>query len=171
MPTLRRSGPDTMSHPQVPNKAYPIVARSKRMKGFRPNLADFFARLIRATHDSEVLYDDTFCNAVQSWLVAMSSSPVRAFRHTATVVSLTIVSEFALLLNEIVKELASVSRQVATEKGASRKDKGRIKEWERKQKLVHERKETIETFVSELFDGLVKGTAFLALSAADEYFA
>lgn len=123
------------------------------MKAFRSNLTDFFSRLLRAAHDSEILYDDAFCGAIQSWLVAMSSSPLRAFRHTATVISLAVVSDLASLLNDITKELASVSRQVSTEKAASRKDKGRIKEWEQKQKQVHEHKELVETFITEFFDG------------------
>ena len=70
---------------------YPLISKLKQFNGFRPVLVDFFSAIIKAMHESSTLYDDTaLFENIQVWVDTMSSASIRPFRHTATVMSLTI---------------------------------------------------------------------------------
>jgi len=92
---------------------------------------------------------------LQPWVVTMSSSQIRSFRHTATVVALEAESALCDVAVSIEKEAEVVDRQRDGEK----KRKGikgvnpRLKELDKKAKEVKERKTQVSSFIKEFFDG------------------
>ncbi|KAL8292902.1 hypothetical protein RQP46_000596 [Phenoliferia psychrophenolica] len=134
--------------------AYPLVSKSKALKKFRASLTTFLSRLFTSCATSEILYDDTFCQTFQSWLTSLSSSKIRSFRHTATVMSLITVSalcEVSVLVN---KNFAQASRAEEAEIKKGRKDKARLKDLSTNVKEIHSKKTQLEAYLDELFEGV-----------------
>lgn len=95
---------------------------------------------------------------LQTWVVAMSSSQIRSFRHTATVVALEVETALCEVAAAVEKEAEVVARQREGERKrkASNKGKGagvRDKELEGKAEEVRERRTKLAEFLKEFVDG------------------
>ena len=133
-----------------------MISKTKTYKKFRSNLRDFFLSLAKATHQCDVLYGDIFTEALQGWLVAASSSKLRAFRHTSTAL-LMIWLEVLCEINQIVlKDFSIVQRQRDAEaKKATRgNDKSRVKDIEKRIKDCHARQVKLEAYLRDIFDAV-----------------
>jgi cohesin complex subunit SA-1/2 len=104
-----------------------------------------------SAHESEILYDDVFCETLQTWLVALSSSHVRAFRHTATVVALFVSSAICDIRATLGEEFGKASRQRDAEKKKGRADKARLKDMEQKVTELHKKQERLNEYLEEIF--------------------
>lgn len=130
------------------------MARKQAATAFRKSLADFVARLIDATHTAEILYDDVFCESFQSWLVAATSSHLRSFRHTATIIALDLVSAICSTAASVTKAFAAATRQRDAEAKKARVDKAKLKSYEERIEETHRQKVALETYLGDLFDGV-----------------
>ncbi|CAH7682287.1 expressed protein, partial [Phakopsora pachyrhizi] len=150
---------------QVPNQAYPIVDRGPKSasKRFREQLVSLLAGLINLAHVNLILYDDYFMPSVQSYLVSMSSSTLRSFRHTSTFISLFgLIKSLCETLSSVKKELMILNRKIQAEtnqvnqqpNGNKAKKNDRLLEWKSKKKQVHSQKVSIENYLNELLDGV-----------------
>lgn len=150
---------------QVNQASYPLIARSKAYKKFRASLQEFFGKLVEATAVSEVLYDDVFCETFQSWLVALSSSKLRAFRHTSTLVTLMFMealceisvstqSDFSQLQRQREAEVKRSAGVVGKTTRGGSTDKTRLKELEALVKATHSNRMRLETYFKEIFDAV-----------------
>jgi cohesin complex subunit SA-1/2 len=97
-------------------------------------------------------------STLQTWVIAMSSSHIRSFRHTATVIALEVETALCDVASSVEKEAEVVGRQKegekkrkATQKGGSAREKG----LEEKAKEIRERRAKLAEFVSEFVDGCV----------------
>lgn len=138
---------------QENNLAYPLVSRSKAYKKFRGSLTSFFARLYASAASSEILYDTNFCDLFQSWILSLSSSKIRAFRHTATVVALLTVASLNSVHVAVFKEHGQANRAKEAEQKKGRKDKARLKDLEKRATAVHERVTKVEEYLDLLYEG------------------
>ncbi|MBW0488616.1 hypothetical protein O181_028331 [Austropuccinia psidii MF-1] len=148
----------------VPSGTYPLIVKSGKSvsKNFRKNLISLVTQLIKLAHLNSILYDDYFINSIQSYLVSLSSSTLRAFRHTSTLISLFgFVGSLSDILVSIRKELMLLNRKVELEttKQSEKNHKNKIKsaqliEWEKRQKRVDLQRATLENYISEFFDGV-----------------
>lgn len=98
----------------------------------------------------------------------MSSSQLRSFRHTATVVALEILTALCDVAAAVDKEADVLNRQKAGERKrkAGNKNKtvtGREKELESKASEVRQRKASLAEFLKELVDRCVPPYAHYAL--------
>lgn len=100
-----------------------------------------------------------FIEVLQTWLFALSASPLRSFRHTGTVVALETMTALCEVASEVRDELSTVSRQRDQEekklgtRGAAGKAAGeRMKELARIVKEVHWKKQKLETYLNEFFN-------------------
>ena len=59
-------------------------------KKFRKSLSEFLERLISSAAELGSLYTSDLMPTLQTWVIAMSSSQLRSFRHTATVIALEV---------------------------------------------------------------------------------
>ena len=115
---------------------YPLISKVKGNASFRSTLCSFFATLISTCHAAGLLYSDlALLENIEVWVHTMSSSTLRPFRHTATVIALTIGNTLCTVAADIAENAARTVRQ---------------KEGEQKKKSVNmERVKTLEAKVAE----------------------
>ncbi|CBQ72593.1 related to Nuclear cohesin complex subunit [Sporisorium reilianum SRZ2] len=137
-----------------PIPSYPIVSRSKTFKSFRKSLNEFLHRLVMSAYDAEVLTSDGFMEPYQAWVSAMSSSSLRSFRHTATVVALWTISALNEVTAQASKDLSTATKQRDAEKKKARADKSRLRDLE--SKVVESRKlrARLEAYVNEFINSV-----------------
>lgn len=95
---------------------------------------------------------------LQTWVIAMSSSQIRSFRHTATVVALEVETALCDVAAACEKEAEVVGRQREGEKKRKASNKGggaRLKELEQKAHEIRERRTKLAEFLKEFVDGFV----------------
>ena len=128
--------------------------RKAAATAFRKSVADFVMKLVEATHAAEILYDDVFCESFQSWLVAATSSHLRSFRHTATIVALDLVTALCHVAARANREFAAATRSRDAEAKKTRVDAAKLKSHEERVEALHRQKVALETYLSDLFDGV-----------------
>ena len=132
---------------------YPLIGKGKNGTSFRSTLHDFFDALISSAHDSSLLYEDlVLIENIQVWVTTMSSSAIRPFRHTATVIALTIATSICGLMREILKTTADAMRQKDGEQKKKSVNKGRVAAFQSQVKEGEKRKELAESWLKDFFD-------------------
>ena len=89
---------------------------------------------------------------IEAWVGTMSSAANRPFRHTATAVSLCIVSELASLAADAVRSSADFLRMSESERKKKSVNKGRLKELEDKSKASNSRREKLDEQINSWFE-------------------
>ncbi|KAH9035024.1 hypothetical protein EDB85DRAFT_1945370 [Lactarius pseudohatsudake] len=138
---------------------YPLTSKLPIFKKFRRSLSEFLERLIVSAAEVGVLYTTDLMATIQTWITCMSSSQLRSFRHTATVVALEILTALCDVAASVEKEAGVLDRQRAGEKKrkAGNKTKAttsREKELESRAAEVRERKTNLDEFLKELVDSV-----------------
>jgi hypothetical protein len=88
---------------------YPVLKRAR----FRTALLEFFDKLV--THCKEdVLFDEYLVESLVEWLISLSSCNARHFRHTATLISLQLVSSQISVATDLASKLEISHEQVET---------------------------------------------------------
>jgi cohesin complex subunit SA-1/2 len=104
------------------------------------------------------LYTTDLITTIQQWVVSMSSSQLRSFRHTATVIALELETALCEVAASVEKEAEVVGRQREGEKKRKATNKGtgvREKELESKAQEIRERRSKLAEFIKEFVDGCV----------------
>ncbi|XP_006455307.1 hypothetical protein AGABI2DRAFT_121237 [Agaricus bisporus var. bisporus H97] len=142
---------------QENSPVFPLTSKLAVFKPFRTSLSEFIDRLISSAADFGVLYTSDLMLTLQTWVIAMSSSQIRSFRHTATVVALEVETSLCDVAAAVDKEAEVVSRQREGEKKRKGTGKGvaaRDKELEAKAREVRERRTKLAEFLKEIVDGV-----------------
>ncbi|KND00360.1 uncharacterized protein SPPG_04684 [Spizellomyces punctatus DAOM BR117] len=138
---------------------YPIIAKSRGRGAnkFRKNFTDFWSKwMARIRHN--ILFDDNgWClEALVVWLVAMSSSVFRPFRHTATTVALVLLTGLCDIAKQVHNEWTTANRQLSTEqkKSSSGRKNQKVQQLEQRVEALHDKKVKLETQMNDLFDSV-----------------
>lgn len=102
------------------------------------------------------LYTSTLMETLQTWVIAMSSSQIRSFRHTATVIALEVETALCDVAAVVEKEAEVVGRQREGEKKRKGSNKGstaRDKELEATAKEIRVRRTKLAEYLKEFVDG------------------
>nr|WJN25053.1 sister chromatid cohesion subunit [Farysia itapuensis] len=137
-----------------PIPSYPIVSKSKTFKSFRKSLSEFLHRLVMSAYEAEVLAVDGFMDPYLAWVSAMSSSSLRSFRHTATVIALWTISAINEVSGQAIKDLTAATKQRDAEKKRARADKSRLKELEAKVTSTRKFKTKLSGYVDEFINSV-----------------
>ncbi|CAE6384896.1 unnamed protein product, partial [Rhizoctonia solani] len=146
--------------------AYPLVSKHPSYKKFRKQLSELLHRLIQTAADlpqPSPLFpasDDTgLLPVLQPWIVCMSTSLVRSFRHTGTMVALEMESALCEVAKDVEKEGEVLGRQREAERkrrasvpGKSKGKTPREKELDSKAEDVKKRKAVLNDYLKEFFD-------------------
>lgn len=144
------------SHLQDNSPVYPLTSKLPIFKKFRKSLSEFIERLITSAADLGLLYTTDLMATLQTWVVAMSSSQIRSFRHTATVVALEVETSLCEVAASVEKEAQLVGRQREGEKKRKGSAKGatpREKELQAKAQEIRERRQSLAEYLKEFVDG------------------
>ncbi|KAJ3501848.1 hypothetical protein NMY22_g18781 [Coprinellus aureogranulatus] len=136
---------------------YPLTSKLPIFKKFRKSLSEFIERLIISAADLGLLYSTDLMATLQTWVVAMSSSQIRSFRHTATVVALEVETSLCEVAASVEKEAQLVGRQREGEKKRKGGTKGatpREKELQAKAAEIRERRAKLAEYLKEFVDGV-----------------
>ncbi|KAH8097102.1 hypothetical protein BXZ70DRAFT_1009416 [Cristinia sonorae] len=142
---------------QDDSPVYPLTSKLPAFKKFRKSLSEFISRLISSAAALGELYTSDLIPTLQTWVVAMSSSQIRAFRHTATVVALEVETALCEVAADVEKEAETVSRQREGERKRKKGQEGnaaRDKELQAKAAEVRERRTKLAEFLKEFVDGV-----------------
>ncbi|PWN46991.1 hypothetical protein IE53DRAFT_278454 [Violaceomyces palustris] len=132
--------------------SYPLISKSKSFKAFRKSLSEFIGRLIHNASEAETLSAEGFMETFQAWISAMSSSSLRSFRHTATVVALWTISAINEVGAAARKDLTMATKQRDAEKKKAKNDKSRLKELESKVEEAKELRAKLDEYVDEFIN-------------------
>lgn len=132
---------------------YPLMSRDKRFREFRSTLVEFCDTWIESLHRSSLLYN-SFQPALKAeiWLNIMSSSGNRAFRHTATIFSISITTALCDIAEEVATAISTSRKQLDGEKKKKQANKGRINTIQDAIQENEEKLEAIDTLLKEAFD-------------------
>ncbi|EPS44746.1 hypothetical protein H072_1276 [Dactylellina haptotyla CBS 200.50] len=134
---------------------YPIASRAQKYRRYRTCLTSFFSELINHISASGVLTSDpALIENMQIWITAMSSSPLRPFRHTSTAINLAITTALCATMADIEKSINNSTKQLESEKSKSRKNQGRIKSLESQINEVQENQEFVTDQISDIYESV-----------------
>ena len=119
------------------------------MKHFNQNFSEFWDRLINSC-SREIIYDEYMIDTLISWVQVLASSTYRAFRHTATFVSLQMIDSIISIATKQRSQLELVERQLETS-SQSKKNKNTV---EKKDVLIENIK-ALEAMIQSIFNGVV----------------
>ena len=132
---------------------YPLISKFKGASFSRLTMTSFIASLTNTAHASGVLYGDlALIENIQVWVTAMSSSAIRPFRHTATVVSLAMASAICDIMKEIYDDTARTMRQKESERKKKPVNKERVAAIEAKVRDSEKKRELAESWLRDIFD-------------------
>lgn len=134
---------------------YPLISKGKGNANFRNTMTDFFHSLISTAHAAGVLYsDEGLLESLQVWVTSMSSSAIRPFRHTATVVSLEIGNTLCSLAADIADNVAKTMRQKDSEQKKKNVNKERVAVLQTKVADEQGKKAAAENMLKDIFQSV-----------------
>ena len=132
---------------------YPLISKARNTTFSRAVMTEFFQSLVTSAHAKGLLYSDVaLLENIQVWVTTMSSSGIRPFRHTATVISLAIASSLCGLMRDIVDNIATTTRQKDSERKKKSVNKGRVSALQTKVDEMEKKKDMVESGLKDIFD-------------------
>ena len=134
---------------------YPLTSKLPAFKPFRSSLQEFVSRLVSSAAELGQLYTTDLVTTLETWVVTMSSSQLRSFRHTATVVAMDILTALSDVAAAVEKEAEVLSRQKEGErkrkKGRGEPATTREKDLENKAEEVRDRRTKVKENLYQFF--------------------
>ena len=133
---------------------YPLISRGKSSHDFRANLSNFFKSLVDAMHKSGVMYEEDvpLIENIHIWFATMTSCFSRPFRHTATVVSLSVATTLCTMVTHEVEIAAKVRRQIEGEKKKKGANKARLADYRQKVEASETKQQFLKGKVDDFFE-------------------
>ncbi|KAF2742035.1 STAG-domain-containing protein [Sporormia fimetaria CBS 119925] len=132
---------------------YPLIAKTKGAAAFKITLQAFFTSLIETLAQANTLYENPeLLENIQVWVSSMTSSSNRPFRHTSTVVCLSIISGLCRVGRQLVENAAKKNRQRETESKKARVNKARLATLKQEIDEINERLQLVNHTLTDWFD-------------------
>jgi cohesin complex subunit SA-1/2 len=132
---------------------YPLIHKAKSSHAFREALVDFFEALIKAMAESGVMYEDVaLIENIHLWVATMTSSTSRPFRHTSTLIALTIMTSMCAVAQKEINVAAAILRQLNSEKKSKRQNKARLADFQNKITASEKKTDFLQEKIKDFFD-------------------
>ena len=89
---------------QENSSIYPLTSKFPASKCFRASLSELIEHLVLATAELGSLYSTDLITTLQTWVIAMSSSQICSFQHTATVIAFEVETTLCQVAAAVEKE-------------------------------------------------------------------
>lgn len=134
---------------------YPLIMTGPQWKKIRSNFCDFVHTLIRQCQYS-IIYDQYLMESLISLLITLSDSQVRAFRHTATLAALKLMTALVDVALTLSINLDNTQRQYDSERNKSKEKRAsdRLDSLMTKRQELEENMEDIRTMLGYLFKSI-----------------
>ena len=132
---------------------YPLMSRAKSTRPFRELLVGFFKSLINVMHETDVLYkDEGLMENMTRWVVSMSSSTLRPFRHTATTVALAMETALTEVAKKLDDRITRTTQQIEAEKKRKGKNKDRLAAIQRNLDEATNNRDICQGYLKDFFE-------------------
>ena len=134
---------------------YPLIVPGQEGKKWKGNIVSFIQTLFKLIRNS-LIYDQNLMDKLISLLTQLSDSQIRAFRHTATFISLHLVTELVDVHIRLSRDLEKISRQYECEqaKSSSTKAADRLELLRSKRSEIGENIEEVSGMIQYLFNAV-----------------
>ncbi|CCG81046.1 Meiotic recombination protein rec11 [Taphrina deformans PYCC 5710] len=142
---------------KVTTDTYPLISKHKSFKTFRKQLNEFWRLLVTRSADKQYLFDDetgSLWGTIEAWLVSMSSSTLRAFRHTSTTTCLAIMSNLVDLSARLQSDLDVATKQLAAEEKKNKTATAKIKTIRKTFDTKTQQSEKLTEILANYFDAV-----------------
>ncbi|XP_031486000.1 sister-chromatid cohesion protein 3 [Nymphaea colorata] len=127
-------------------------AKQKVFKQFKENLLCFWDSLVLECQNGP-LFDSVLFEKCMDYVIALSCTPPRIFRHVATSVGLQLVTSFITVAKTLGTQRETTQRQVNAEK-KKRKEGPRLESLKKRLSETHEKITVMEEMMRKIFTGL-----------------
>lgn len=137
---------------QTDEQTYPLIQNSQQARRFKTNFCEFLQLLINQCQYS-IIYDQFMLDILITFLIALADSQVRAFRHTATLAVLKIMTALVdvLLALSIAKDACQRQYDNERQKSQLKRASDRIEMLINKRKEIEENEYEIQNFINFIF--------------------
>lgn len=131
---------------------YPLIMTGQQWKKFRQNFCDFVAHLVKQCQYS-IIYDQYLMDNVISLLTGLSDSQVRAFRHTATLAAMKLMTALVDVALVVSVNLDNTQRQYEAERQKARDKRAsdRLESLMAKRQELEENMDEIKNMLTYMF--------------------
>lgn len=131
---------------------YPLIMTGPQWKKFRSNFCEFVQVLVRQCQYS-IIYDQYLMDNVISLLTGLSDSQVRAFRHTATLAAMKLMTALVDVALNLSINLDNTQRQYEAERQKNRDKRAteRLEMLMSKRQELEENMEEIKNMLTYMF--------------------
>lgn len=132
---------------------YPLISKQKQYTKYQEGLEEFFKAIIKALHASSVFYDQPeIYDNIHVWIATMSGASYKSFRHTATIISLSMSTALCEVAKELQETMATLKSQADAEGKKKSVNKARVKTIEASQRAAEKKLEAVDTQLRDAFD-------------------
>lgn len=128
---------------------YPLVTTGQFWKKFRQNFCEFIQILVKQCQYS-IIYDQNLMDNVISLLTQLSDSQVRAFRHTATLAAMKLMTALVDVALTVSINLENTQRQYDSEQQNNRSSE-RLESLMTRRKELEENTDEIKNMLTYMF--------------------
>lgn len=131
---------------------YPLVMSGQQWKKFRQIFCDFVQMLVKQCQYS-IIYDQYLMDNVISLLTGLSDSQVRAFRHTATLAAMKLMTALVDVALTVSINLDNTQRQYDSErqKASGKRATDRLEALMTKRQELEENMDEIKNMLTYMF--------------------
>ncbi|XP_043227406.1 cohesin subunit SA-2-like isoform X2 [Amphibalanus amphitrite] len=131
---------------------YPLIQTGQQWKKFRANFCDFVGTLVKQCQYS-IIYDQHLMDNVISFLTGLTDSQVRAFRHTATLAAMKLMTALVNVALTVSINLENTQRQYEVERQKSREKRApdRLEQLMSKRQELEENMDEIKNMLTYMF--------------------
>lgn len=131
---------------------YAIASKTKESRKFRSSFSEFWKKLIQSC-SKQIVYDNFLLPHLIFWLVHISRSTLRAFRHTSSVASFEISKALIKIAKDLKSQLETNERLVKAEKKKNR-NSTKYKDLSKKSSNISKKISAIEEHLLSIFNGI-----------------
>jgi cohesin complex subunit SA-1/2 len=131
---------------------YPLIQNNVAARRFKSNFCEFLQLLVNQCQYS-IIYDQFMLDVLITFLINLADSQVRAFRHTATLAVLKIMTALVdvLLALSISKDACQRQYENERQKSQVKRANDRIEMLTSKRKEIEENEYEIQNFIDFIF--------------------
>lgn len=131
---------------------YPLIQSGQQWKKFRSNFSEFVQFLVKQCQYS-IIYDQYLMDNIISLLTGLSDSQVRAFRHTATLAAMKLMTALVDVALTVSVNLDNTQRQYESERQKSREKRAsdRLESLMSKRQELEENMDEIKNMLTYMF--------------------
>uniref|UniRef100_A0A1J3K5K3 Sister-chromatid cohesion protein 3 n=1 Tax=Noccaea caerulescens TaxID=107243 RepID=A0A1J3K5K3_NOCCA len=127
-------------------------SKKKELKNFKENLVSFWNNLISECQNGP-LFDKLLFDKCMDYIIALSCTPPRVYRQTATLMGLQLVTSFISVANTLGSQRETTQRQLNAE-SKKKADGPRVESLNKRLSVTHEQITTLEDMMRKIFTGL-----------------